>query len=191
VIYLCNPQETRNDPYPATIEASPPASQPLLAAVKARLGSAPNMFRLIGTSPAALEGYLALSGALGKGSLGARTGERIALAVANVNRCTYCNSAHSTIGSALKLDPAELELNRSGRSNDPKADAAVHFARLVAENRGQVTDGDVASVKAAGFSDAELVEIVAHVALNTLTNLTNEVFGTEVDFPRVDLAQAA
>lgn len=175
----------------ASIETAPAGSQPLLTKVKGAFGSVPAMFRVFANSPAALEGYLNFNGALGKGTLGGATGERIALAVANVNGCGYCNSAHTALGKLQKLDDNELAANRAGRSNDPKADAAVRFAALVAERRGAVSDADVAAVKAAGFTDAELVEIVAHVALNTLTNYVNEVFKTEIDFPRAALAKAA
>lgn len=178
-------------PTPATIQAAPAAAQPFLTAVKAKFGQVPGMFRLIANSPAALEGYLGLNGGLAKGTLGGATGERIALAIANVNHCEYCNSAHSAMGRMAKLDDAELALNRTGRSNDPKADAAVKFARLVAETRGAVSEDDLQAVKSAGYSDGELVEIVGHVALNTLTNYVNEVFKTDVDFPRVELARAA
>lgn len=178
-------------PTPASIEAAPAAAQPLLQAVKAQLGSVPNLFRLVANSPAALEGYLGLNGALGKGELPAATRERIALAVAHINRCTYCNSAHTYLGKAVaKLDDAELAANRAGGSTDAKADAAVRFAAKVARQRGQLSEADVQAVRAAGYTDAQLVEIVAHVALNTLTNYVNEVFGTEVDFPRVELAAA-
>jgi uncharacterized peroxidase-related enzyme len=179
-------------PTPATIEAAPAASQPILNAVKAKLGSAPNMFRLIANSPAALEGYASLSNALGKGTLGPKTGEAIALAVANVNGCTYCNSAHGFISAnLLKVGAEEIAANRAGGSTDPRTDAAVRFAQLVAQSRGQVREADLAAVRAAGFTDAELVEIVAHVALNTLTNYVNEVFGTEIDFPVAPVARAA
>jgi uncharacterized peroxidase-related enzyme len=179
-------------PTPSDIASAPAASQPLLEGVKKQLGSVPNLFRLVANSPAALEGYLGLSGGLGKGKLGGKTGERIALAVANFNGCGYCNSAHTYLGSHLaKLDDSELAANRRGTSNDPKADAAVRFAIKVVEQRGHVSEADLREVKAAGYSDAELVEIVGHVALNTLTNYVNEVFGTEIDFPAVDLVAAA
>lgn len=179
-------------PTPADIASAPAASQPLLEAVKKQLGSAPNLFRIVANSPAALEGYLGLLGGLSKGSLGAKMGERIALAVANANDCAYCNSAHSYLGKNLaKLDEAELAANRRGASNDPKADAAVRFAVKIVERRGHVGEEDLRQVKLAGYSDAELVEIVGHVALNTLTNYVNEVFGTEIDFPLVDLVAAA
>lgn len=179
-------------PTPASIEAAPAAAQPFLEGVKKQLGSVPNLFRLVANSPAALEGYLGLNAALAKGALDAATRERIALAVANVNGCTYCNSAHSYVGkNLLKLDEAELAANREGRSGEPRADAAVRFARKVVETRGQVSEADIAAVKAAGYSDAELVEIVAHVALNTLTNYVNEVFDTAVDFPVVQATRIA
>ncbi len=105
-------------PTPATIDAAPAASQPLLEAVKKQIGAAPNMFRLISNSPAALEGYLGLYGALGKGALPAPTRERIALAVAELNGCGYCLSAHTYLGKNLaKLDDAEITANRNGPSS--------------------------------------------------------------------------
>lgn len=175
--------------YPDSIDTAPAASQPFLTKVQGQLGSVPNLFRLVSTSPAALEGFLGLSGALGKGTLGAKTGERIALAVANVNHCTYCNSAHGYIAKNLvKLSDEEIEANRRGGSTDAAANAAVAFAKQVTETRGQVSAADLDVVRAAGFTDAQLVEIVAHVALNTLTNYVNEVFGTEVDFPVAAIA---
>ncbi|WP_454827968.1 carboxymuconolactone decarboxylase family protein [Pseudoxanthomonas wuyuanensis] len=177
---------------PANIESAPAAAQPLLRAVNQQLGSVPNLFRLAATSPAALEGYLGMSGALGKGALPAATRERIALAVAEINGCAYCLSAHTYLGKNLaKLDDAEIAANRSGASNDPKADVAVRFAAKVTEQRGHVSAEDVLAVKTAGYSDAQIVEIVQHVALNTWTNYINEVAKTEIDFPVVTPRQVA
>jgi uncharacterized peroxidase-related enzyme len=177
---------------PASIESAPAASQPLLQAEHQQLGSVPNLFRLVATSPAALEGYLGMSGALGKGTLPAPTRERIALAVAEINGCGYCLSAHAYLGKNLaKLDDAEIAANRSGTSNDPKAAAAVQFAAKVTQARGKVSAEDVLAVKAAGYSDAQLIEIVQHVALNTWTNYITEVAGTEIDFSVVELRRAA
>ncbi len=177
---------------PATIEAAPVGAHALLEAVKKQMGSVPNLFRLVATSPAALEGYLGLNGALTKGALNAATRERIALAVAEINGCNYCLAAHSYIGKNMaKLDETEIAANRSGHSRDAKADAAVQFAAKVAAERGAVAKADVDAVKAAGYSDAEMVEIVAHVALNTLTNYINEVFKTEIDFSAVKSLLAA
>jgi len=169
-----------------TADQTPAASLPLLDAVRKQLGVVPNMMKLVGHSSAALEGYLSLNGALGKGSIGAKTGERIALAVAEHNGCGYCLAAHSYLGSNLaKLDAAELEANRRGQSSDPKAAAALRFAGQVLAQRGHVSDAELAAVKAAGFSEAEVLEIVLLVALNTLTNYVNNVAHTDIDFPVV------
>lgn len=177
---------------PATIFDAPAASQPLLDQVQKQIGSVPNMFRLIANSPATLEGYLGIGAALGKGALPAATRERIALAVAEANGCGYCLSAHTYIGKHLaKLDDAEITANRSGASNDPKADAAVRFAATLARERGQITDADLAAVKLAGYSDAQILEIFLHVALNTFTNYVNEALQTEIHFPVVTARKVA
>jgi uncharacterized peroxidase-related enzyme len=166
-------------------EDAPAESVPLLDAVSAQLGVVPNMFRAISLSPAALEGYLSLNGALGK-TLDIKTRERIALTVAEATECDYCLSAHSYLGANVaKLDEPEMAANRNGRSNDVRADAAVIFARKVVQVRGKVADADLAAVKMAGYSDAQIIEIVVTVALNLLTNLINNVVDTEIDFPVV------
>lgn len=173
-------------PTPTTISDVPAAAQPALEAVKKQLGVVPNLFRLVANSPAALQGYLGLSGAVAKGSLDAKTRERIALAVAGVNGCDYCTSAHSYLGANLaKLDEAELAANRHGRSNDAKADAALVFATRIVQTRGKVSDAELDAVRGAGFSDAQVIEIIVNVALNVLTNFVNNVADTEIDFPVV------
>lgn len=170
---------------PAVADA-PAASQPLLAAVQKKLGAVPNLMKLLGQSPAALEGYLSLSGALDKGLLDAKLRESLALAVAEHNGCDYCLAAHSYIGKNLvKLSDDEIAQARAGRAVNARAQAALVFAQLVVSERGRVQDADIAALRAAGFSDAETVEIVLHVALNVLTNYVNNVAHTDVDFPRV------
>lgn len=178
-------------PTPATIEAAPAKARPLLEAVHKQLGVVPNLFRVVANSPAALQGYLGMSGALSAGALPAPTRERIALAVAQINGCGYCLAAHTYLGKNLaKLDDAEIAANRRGGSHDPKADAAVRFAAKVASLRGHVSDADLQAVRMAGYEDAQIVEIVQHVALNTWTNYINEVARTEIDFPAVEAAAA-
>jgi uncharacterized peroxidase-related enzyme len=173
-------------PTPASIETAPEGAQPLLQAVKKQLGVVPNMFRVIGNSPAALEGYLGLNGALAKGALEPATRERIALAIAEVNACDYCLSAHTYLGkNRSKLSEDEIAANRNGGSTEAKPDAAVRFAVKLAQSRGHVSEDDVQAVKRAGYSDAQVIEIVLHVALNTLTNYINETVKTEIDFPVV------
>jgi uncharacterized peroxidase-related enzyme len=149
------------------------------------------MFRTVATSPAALEGYLGMTAALAKGRLPAPMRERIALAVAEINGCGYCLAAHSFLGRNLaKLDETEILANRHGTSTDPKADAAVRFAASVVRQRGHVDSDEVRAVRLAGYDDAQIIEIVLHVALNTWTNYINSVAGTEIDFPVVAVLAA-
>ena len=174
------------------LELAPADSQPLLAAVKKQIGAVPNMFRTFAHSPAALEGYLGLNSALARGALDAATGERIALAVAEVNGCGYCLAAHTYLGkNVAKLSDSEIEASRGGTSADSRAAAAVAFAARIVADRGHVGSDQIDAVRSAGFTDAEIVEIVAHVALNTLTNYLNEVAGTSVDFPMAPALKAA
>jgi uncharacterized peroxidase-related enzyme len=169
---------------PATIDHATVSARSHLEAVNKQLGSVPNLFRLVANSPAALEGYLGMSGALAKGRLPAQTRERIALAVAQINDCGYCLSAHSFLGkNQARLSDAEIAANRHGGSLDPRALAAVRFAAQVARDRGHVSDADVQAVRMAGYDDGQIVEIVQHVALNTWTNYINSVAQTEIDFP--------
>ncbi len=168
-----------------SLDAVPAESKPLLDAVQKQLGIVPNSFRVLGLSPVVLQSFLGQNAALGK-TLDLKTRERIAIAVAQVNGCDYCLSAHSYLAANMaKLDAAEIAHNRQGGSGDPKANAAVAFAVAITENRGHVSDGDFAAVRDAGFSDRQIVEIVAIVAENVFTNLLNTVTGIEIDFPVV------
>ena len=179
-------------PIPATVDAAPKAAQPLLEGVKRQLGTVPNLFRIVSNSPAALEGYVGLLNALNKGALPLPTRERIAIAIAEANGCSYCLSAHSYLGKNIaKLDGAEIDANRNGTSNDPKADAAVRFAVKVLRERGHVSESDVNALKSAGYDDEQMIEIVLHVALNTWTNYINEVAKTDIDFPIVSTTRRA
>lgn len=174
------------DPATATGEA-----KQLLDAVQASLGMVPNFIRVLANSPAALGAFLGLHGIAGAGALDPRTRERIALAVAEQNACQYCVSAHTAIGRKVGLDNQEMLDNRLGRSSEPKAEAALSFARALVEHTGQVSRAEFEVVRAAGHSDAEIVEIITHVAMNIFTNLLGKATEVEIDFPKVELRQAA
>lgn len=167
-------------------------SKDLFNAIQGKLGMVPNMMRTMGNSPAVLNGYLALNGALGEGKLGAKLGELIAIAVANANSCAYCNAAHSFIGEKLvHIDANAIADARAGKSDTEKIGAALDFARMVVEKRGMVSDADLDAVRDAGYDDAGIAEIVAHVGLNILTNYFNNTAQTVVDFPEAELIEAA
>jgi uncharacterized peroxidase-related enzyme len=168
-------------------EAAAGKQRELLDAVQTKLGRVPNMIRTMAQSPAVLEGYLALSQALAGGMLDARVRQQLALATAQANECTYCLSAHTAIGKQVGLAPDEIAAAREASAADPRSNAVLKFARLVLDRRGDISDDDVAAIRRAGFTEGEVAEIIAHVALNTFTNYFNKAAGVEVDFPKVEL----
>ena len=157
----------------------------LLDAVQSKLGITPNLMKTLATSPAALEAYLSFSGALGAGILDAKFREQIALAVAQANSCEYCLAAHCAIGKMVGLKPEDINSSRESHSTDAKKDAGLKFAQSIVVQRGEVSNSSVDDVRKAGYSDGEITEIVANVALNIFTNYFNHVAQTDVDFPRV------
>ncbi|NJO31898.1 MAG: carboxymuconolactone decarboxylase family protein [Rhodospirillales bacterium] len=174
------------DPANATTEVAA-----TLAAVKSKLGMVPNIVKTMAQAPAVLNGYLALSGAIGAGRLPAALREQIALVTAGINGCDYCASAHSALGKMAGLGADEIKRNLAGDAADGKARAAVTFTKKLVVDRGLVSDADLGAVKAAGFSDEELLEILGNVALNLFTNYFNHVADTDIDFPRVVASRAA
>jgi len=164
---------------------------PLFAGVKAKLGVVPNLMRTLAQSPSVLEAYLGFSGTLAKGVLPTAVREQLALAIGEANACEYCLSAHTLLGKGAGLSPDAILAARRGEAADPKVAALLQFARSVVSARGKVADEQLALVRAAGASDAEIVEVVAHVALNVLTNYTNNVAQTVVDFPRAQPLEVA
>ena len=160
-------------------------SKQLLDGVQAKLGITPNLMKTLATAPAALEAYLNFNGALSTGVLDAKFREQIALTVAQANSCEYCLSAHSAIGKMVGLKPEEIESSRESRSTDSKRDAGLKFAQAIIVQRGELSDSAVENVRKVGYSDGEITEIVANVALNIFTNYFNHIARTDVDFPRV------
>ncbi len=156
----------------------------LLDGVKSKIGMVPNIYRAVGNSPAALEGLLGLSGALGGGSLDPKLREQLALSVGEANGCNYCVAAHTAIGKGAGLSDDAVEAARRGGADDERNDAALAFARKIQETRGFVEDDDLQNLRDLGFTNGDITEIVGHVALNTFTNFFNHVADTEIDFPR-------
>ncbi len=145
------------------------------------------MFKAVANSPAALQSMWAGFGALAGGTLGAKLGEQIAVAIANRNRCEYCLAAHTVLGQNAGASVDEMTAAQAGHSDDARTAAALTFALKVVEQRAQVSDADVAQLRAAGFDDGQIVEILAHVALNLFTNYINVALDVPVDFPKVAL----
>lgn len=162
----------------------------LFDGVHAKLGLVPNLFRVFGNSPAALEAYLNFSGALASGVINARLREQIALAVAEINDCTYCRSAHTYIGGKVGLSELQMADARKVSATDEHTAAILNLARSIVVQRGELSETEFKAARAAKLTDAEIVETTANVALNILTNYVNHVAQTVVDFPEVKSALA-
>jgi uncharacterized peroxidase-related enzyme len=162
-----------------------------LEQIRGAFGGVPSMFRAVATSPAALTSMWSAFGALGGGTLGPAIGEQIAVAVANRNACAYCLAAHTALGRKAGVTREALTAAQTGTSDDAPTAALLTFALAVVEQRGQVSAADVQAVRDAGWGDEQVVEVIAHVALNLFTNYVNVALDVPVDFPTVGLRRAA
>lgn len=173
------------------IEGSTGKTRQMFDGVKAKLGLVPNMMRTMANSEAVLQGYLGLSGALGAGLLNAKLRQELALITAQSNGCDYCLSAHTLLGKGAGLTDGEMVEARKGHGLDGKSTAALKFATEVLNKKGQVSVEELQAVRDAGFSEGEVAEIIAHVALNVFTNYFNVALSTDIDFPKVSAKELA
>lgn len=158
----------------------------LFNAVQNKLGFIPNLIKVFGNSPATLKSYLSLGELTASGNFSNKFREQLALAIAEENECNYCLSAHTAIGKMNGLTEEETVQNRQAIATDTKTQAGLEFAKLVTKNRGNVSSEELATIKAAGYNDSDVLEIVLNVVSNTLTNYVNHIAETEIDFPKVE-----
>jgi uncharacterized peroxidase-related enzyme len=161
----------------------------LLAQVQMMLGGTPNMFRTAAQAPAVLESLVALFGASARGTLRAKTRESIALTVAEANGCDYCLSAHTALAKGAGLSQDEAEEARAASSPDAKTHAILELAKTLVLCRGRIGGAALDDVRGAGVTDAEVLEVIAQVAMNIFTNYLNIVADTDIDFPVVRAGQ--
>jgi len=173
--------------YPIALNQIDDTTVATLNAVKAKIGMIPNLFSTFALAPAALNGYLRLSDELEKGRLSARQREVIALAVSQVNACQYCLSAHTLIGKSTGMSEASVLDARNGTADDPLENAIAELAVKIASQHGMLSDGELEAAKNNNLDDALIVEIVANVALTIMSNFTNNIAMTDVDFPLVNV----
>lgn len=167
------------------VSAAPADSKFLLEAVQKKLGMVPNLFKTFAHSPAVLKFYLGQGEALATGVLPAALREQIALVTAGANQCDYCASAHTLMGKGAGVEAKEATANLQGQSSNAKTQAALTFAKTIIDQKGRVTANQLQAVRTAGFGEAEIVEIIAHVSMNIFTNYFNHIAETVIDFPVV------
>ncbi len=175
---------------PINLTQADAATTATLKAIENKLGILPNMFTTFAHAPAALNGFLQLSESLSRGRLSGRQREIIALSVAQANTCQYCLSAHNAIGKGLGMTENDIQSARQGKANDALDNAIAHLAQAITQQRGNISDKTFESAKLAGLDDQLIIEVVANVCMNLLTNYLNHIADTEVDFPAVTLQEA-
>lgn len=143
-----------------------------------------NIFKGMANSPAALDAYLAFSGALAKGELSEKEREVVQLAIGQENGCGYCLAAHTMIGKNAGLtDDQAIGARRGKIDGDKKLNALARFSKTLHEKKGNVSENDLKAFKDAGYTDGAIAEVVANYALATYTNFFNHVNETPVDLP--------
>lgn len=169
---------------PADQEKAKTEVKELYKTLERKIGRVPNIFLNLGNSPAALKGFLSLNDAAEQTSLSPKLREQIALSVSQTNRCLYCLSAHTTIAKGTGLSEQEIQQARQGEAQDPRTQAILNFVKLFIENRGNLSNQDVSTLKVAGVSDTELVEIVLVAFVSMFTNYFNLITDPQIDFPK-------
>lgn len=161
------------------------ASQEIMELVKKKLGRVPNMYQVMANSPAVLESYVKMNGALSGGTLGSKMAELIALSTAEYNGCPYCLSAHTFLGAKAGLSEDQMIAGRTFRSENEKFQAGLTFVKKMLESPASVSSDDVEPLRSVGYSDGDILEIVANVIRNIYTNYVNIISETIVDWPVV------
>ncbi|MEB0137655.1 MULTISPECIES: peroxidase-related enzyme [unclassified Undibacterium] len=162
-----------------------------LHAVKAQIGMIPNLFATLAKAPSTLNNYLAQTEAIAKGNLTAAEREIVSLATSQANTCHYCLSAHTLLGKNAGLNAQQIHSARAGSGSDARSAAIAAFSQALVAQRGHVDVASMDQFKAAGLSEADLLEIVANVTVMTFSNYANNVARTVIDFPIVDVNLAA
>lgn len=167
-------------------QAAKGRTQELFSTVHQAFGMVPNTVRVMANSPAVLESFLVFSTAMGKTQIGDKLHNQLKLTTSETNSCSYCTSILSAIAPSAGLTADDILAGRTAESEDHRTKSALTFANEVLATRGKVSDQQLAAVRAAGFGDAAIVEIVASVVLGCFTNFLNNVADTELDIPQAE-----
>ena len=170
---------------PIKVTDASEASQAVLEIINKKLGRIPNMYKVMANSPAVLEAYVKLNGALASGAIGNKMAELIALATAEHNSCSYCLSAHTFFATKVGLTETQIKDARLFNAENSKYNAGLLFAKKILNNPNQISSEDISPLKSIGFTDGEILEIIANVIRNMFTNYVNTVSNTEVDWDNV------
>ena len=164
------------------VATAPEASRFALASAQTKFGFVPNLIAMLAESPAAVGGYLGIGEQFDKAALTPVERQVVLLAVSFENSCDYCMAAHSIIAGMSRVPAAAIEALRTGsKLPDARLEALACFTRAVVRERGHVAEPEVAAFLAAGFTRAQVLEVVLGVAMKTLSNYANHIARTPLD----------
>ena len=167
------------------LETATGATAEIYAQKRKATGSVPNTYAAIGAhGPAALKAILSVDAVLASGSLSRQELEVIKLVDSQAAGCDYCVNAHSFLGKLAGLQPEVLANLRAGApTGDARRDALAHFVRLLTRSTGTIPTGEYEAIRAAGYTEAQLVDISLALAVIAFTNIFNRINDTDIDFP--------
>lgn len=165
-----------------TQETAPAESKPLLAAVQGKYGMIPNLLAEMADAPNVLQGYLQLSDATAKGTLSPTEQQIVEITTSRVQGCEYCVAAHSTVAGIQKLPNDVVDAVRTGSNiADAKLQALHAFTVAVNEKNGWTSDADLSVFLAAGYTQAQVLEVVLNVTLKLFSGYANHIMHTPID----------
>ena len=165
-----------------TVSSAPPASRPLLERTQQAFGFVPNLAAVLAEAPAALEAFLALDAAFGRSSLSATERQVVLLTVSRVHECGYCMAAHTVIAGGQRVPADVVAALRGGAAlADARLEALRTLTLAVVAKRGRLDEADLGAFFSAGYTRAQLLEVLTGVTVKTLTNYANHVAATPLD----------
>lgn len=176
---------------PLAPEATTGIARELLDATRRQLGKVPNLYAAMAHSPIALQGYLDFRGALQQGVLDIKMRERVALLTAQLNDCDYCVAAHTFRGGKIGMSAEDLMATRRADSADARTAAALRLVKALLLREAANAETALTDALQAGWNEAEIGELVAHVALNVFSNFFKQIAEPPLDFPAAPELAAA
>lgn len=172
-------------PTPILAKKVIPKARPITAKSERHVSSLPNFIKLLSKSPVAMNAYVQATRALANGRLNEGEREILALAVAEINGSDYCLAAHESAAREAGLTEEDVSLACKASAKNPRSEAMLHFVQAIVLQRGDIKEEETAAIRKAGFSEAEIIEVVANIGLNIFTNYLNILSRTNLDSPAV------
>lgn len=172
---------------------APERSMPVLKGALAAGGQLSNFIGVLAGSPAGLRAYARFRSEMRQGTLPARTQARIALAVASHQESEYSLSALQRTARDAGLGVDEIALAKEFDSRDERDAVLLRYVRALLSGPGAPPMHLHEEAREVGWTDEQILEAVAHVAMSSFMNLVTRAGNVPSDGSKEDarLLQAA